>query len=370
MIITGRDTKGRRQEISAIEAEALADLAHVDPPSEVASNIAVKFGRSQIEASDAVYAASSTTPPSPTNTDIDPNLVCDLLDQSWWCTVSSLSNVMGLQNANEVAARVSSSHKRKYEVRCSSGGVSETWCVDEAGLEHILSTSRTDAAKAFLAWLKKRAESKGVGTPPIAPPTAPPTAPPNTPPTAPPSTLVVELQTAFSQAFAPFVTQMAELAAAVNGTQLAVRQPGPATPAVLQQPLSGMLQDPEPLPKTARQDVFQIVDTIVARRVVDPARYQENVGCAGACQHAPRHGMATVTLAEDGNRLVRRSEVRPTGCIHKMSLPRPSIREEPAAMRFKHWLSRGHPDYQGDGQVRRFRVDVRVPRPISRRWVG
>ena len=94
--------------------------------------------------------------------------------------------------------------------------------------------------------------------------------------------MVVELQTAFSQAFAPFVAQMAALTSAVTGTQLAVRQPDQATtPAVLQQPLSGMLQDPEPLPKTARQDVFQMVDTIVARRFGDPARDQENVGRAG-----------------------------------------------------------------------------------------
>ena len=98
-------------------------------------------------------------------TDIYPNLVCDLLYQSWWCTVSSLSNVMGLQNAADVAARVPAAHKRKYEVRFKSRGVSETCSVDEAGPKHILSASLTAEAKAFLAWLKKRAAAKGAGTP-------------------------------------------------------------------------------------------------------------------------------------------------------------------------------------------------------------
>jgi hypothetical protein len=64
----------------------------------------------------------------------------------------------------------------------------------------------------------------------------------------------------------------------ITGGQLAVQKPNLAgPPAVLQATPTGMLQQPEPLFKTARQDVREMVDTIVARRVGDPSRDQENV---------------------------------------------------------------------------------------------
>ncbi len=102
---------------------------------------------------------------SPINEETYLHFVYDPVDDSWWCTVPSTARVIGVHNATQVAARVPAAHKRKYEVRYSSGGVSETWCVDEAGLKYVLSTARTDAAKAFLEWLKKRAAAKGAGTP-------------------------------------------------------------------------------------------------------------------------------------------------------------------------------------------------------------
>ena len=78
---------------------------------------------------------------------------------------------------------------------------------------------------------------------------------------------VVSLTTAL----AGTTTQLVEPTQAVLGIQRAVRQPGPAAPAVIQQPLPGMLKPAEPLFKTARQDVREMVDAIVARRVGDPA---------------------------------------------------------------------------------------------------
>src|SRR5687768_5699413 len=68
-----------------------------------------------------------------------------------------------------------------------------------------------------------------------------------------------------------------------------------------------MLRDSEPLFKMARKDVCQMVDVIVARRVGDPDRGQENVGYALDSQQEPRHALVSVALAESGNRLARRS---------------------------------------------------------------
>ncbi len=104
---------------------------------------------------------------SPTNTDIYLNFVYDPVDQAWYCTVTSIARLIGVRtkDSNDIAARVPAAQKRKYEVHFKSGGVSETWCVDEAGLEHILSTSRIAEAKAFLDWLNKLAAAKEAGTP-------------------------------------------------------------------------------------------------------------------------------------------------------------------------------------------------------------
>jgi len=73
-----------------------------------------------------------------------------MVDDEVWFALIDVCKILELTNPRRVAQRLDDDELRNFKLRSQAG---DTWFVNEAGLYHVILTSRSDKAKPFRRWV-------------------------------------------------------------------------------------------------------------------------------------------------------------------------------------------------------------------------